>query len=213
MHVDVTSTGEAPNGKRLTPRGAATRARIVDTASDLIRRNGVGATRLDQVIAAAGVSKSQFYHHFDGKDPLVRAVIDLNGERVIRRERTTLGEVSTFEGLRGWADGLIKANALQHGAYGCALGSLASDVADHDEEARAALARLFEEWARLIEAALIRIRDAGELPPDANVSQLASGVLGALQGGYLLAQTARDVRPMADSLDLALRSLASSATA
>lgn len=211
--MDVTSTGEAPNGKRLTPRGAATRARIVDTASDLIRRHGVGATRLDQVIAAAAVSKSQFYHHFDGKDPLVRAVIDLNGERVIRRERTTLSEVSTLEGLRGWADGLIGANALQHGAYGCALGSLASDVADHDDEARAALARLFEEWARLIADALTRIRDAGGLHPDANVSQLASGILGALQGGYLIAQTARDVRPMADSLDLALRSLASSATA
>ena len=213
MHGDVTSTRDAPNGKRLTPRGAATRARIVDTASDLIRRNGVGATRLDQVIAAAGVSKSQLYHHFDGKDPLVRAVIDLNGERVIRRERTTLSEVSTLEGLRGWADGLIEANALQHGAYGCALGSLASDVADHDDEARAALARLFEEWARLIADALTRIRDAGGLHPDANVSQLASGILGALQGGYLIAQTARDVRPMADSLDLALRSLASSATA
>jgi hypothetical protein len=36
------------------------------------------------------------------------------------------------------------------------------------------------------------------------VEQLATGLMGALQGGYLLAQTARDVTPMGTSITMAL---------
>ena len=140
------TTADSPTGRRLTPRGAKTRAKIVATAADLMYIKGVGATTLDDVIAASAVSKSQLYHHFTGKDALVRAVIDHTGERIIERERNSLDHVSTIAGLRRWRDALVRNNALRHGAYGCALGSLASEVADHDEVARQALSDLFTAW-------------------------------------------------------------------
>jgi AcrR family transcriptional regulator len=198
------TTVDSPNGRRLTARGAKTRARIVTTAADLMYIRGVGNTTLDDVVAASGVSKSQLYHHFAGKDALVRAVIDLVGERVIERERDALGRVSTIAGLRRWRDALVQNNALRHGAYGCALGSLASEVSDHDDLARQALSRLFAEWEGLLATVLRRLRDSGALPPEAPIDQLATGLMGALQGGYMLAQTARDVTPMATSIDMAL---------
>ena len=95
-------------------------------------------------------------------------------------------------------------NALQHGAYGCALGSLATEVSDHDALARRALSQLFTEWQGLLAGVLRRMQDRGVLPPTASTDQLATGLMAALQGGYLLAQTARDVTPMATSIDMAL---------
>ncbi|WP_345764500.1 TetR/AcrR family transcriptional regulator [Diaminobutyricibacter sp. McL0608] len=190
--------------RRLTARGAKTRERIVTAAADLMYVGGVGATTLDDVVAASGVSKSQLYHHFTGKDAVVRAVIDLMGERVIERERDALGHVSTFAGLRRWRDALVQNNALRNGAYGCALGSFASEVADHDEIARRALSALFTEWQDLLSGVLRRLQDSGALPAEAPVEQLATGLMGALQGGYMLAQTAGDVAPMATSIDMAL---------
>jgi TetR/AcrR family transcriptional repressor of nem operon len=198
------TTADSPNGGRLTARGAKTRARIVTAAADLMYIQGVGATTLDDVIAASGVSKSQLYHHFAGKDALVRAVIDHMGKRVIERERDALGHVSTIAGLRRWRDALVQNNALRHGAYGCALGSLASEVSDHDDVARRALSELFIEWQGLLAGVLRRLQDGGVLPPEAPIDQLATGLMGALQGGYMLAQTARDVTPMATSIDMAL---------
>ncbi|MEU7888764.1 TetR/AcrR family transcriptional regulator [Microbispora bryophytorum] len=198
------TTADSHNGRRLTARGAKTRTRIVAAATDLMYVKGVRATTLDDVLAASGVSKSQLYHHFDGKDALVRAVIDNVGERVIERERDALGHVSTIRGLRRWRDALVQSNALRHGAYGCALGSLASEVSDHDALARQALSRLFTEWQGLLAGVLRRLQDSGALSPEASADQLATGLMAALQGGYMLAQTAHDVTPMATAIDMAL---------
>ena len=198
------TTADSPNGRRLTARGAKTRAKIVAAAANLMYIQGVGDTTLDNVIAASGVSKSQLYHHFDGKDALVRAVIDHMGELVLQRERDSLGHVSTIAGLRRWRDALVQNNALQHGAYGCALGTLASEVSDHDDLARQTLSQLFAEWQGLLAAVLRKLQEGGALSPDASIDQLATGLMGALQGGYMLAQTARDVTPMATSIDMAL---------
>lgn len=196
--------------KRLTARGAKTRERIVAAAADLMYVRGVGATTLDDVVTASGVSKSQLYRHFAGKDEVVRAVVDLMGERVIERERNSLSHVSTMAGLHRWRDALVQNNALRHGAYGCALGSFASEVADHDDVARRTLLALFAEWQGLLAGVLHRLQDNAVLAPEAPVEQLATGLMGALQGGYMLAQTARDVTPMATSIDMALTHIESS---
>jgi TetR/AcrR family transcriptional repressor of nem operon len=206
------TTSDSRNDRPLTARGAKTRARIVAAAADLMRIQGVGATTLDDVLAASGVSKSQLYHHFAGKDELVRAVIDHMGARVIERERDALGHVSTIPGLRRWRDALVQNNALRHGVYGCALGALASEVADHDDVARRALSQLFIEWQGLLAGVLRRLQDGGVLPPEAPIDQLATGLMGAVQGGYMLAQTARDVTPMATSIDMALAHIESLST-
>ncbi|WP_308492321.1 TetR/AcrR family transcriptional regulator [Microbacterium terrisoli] len=199
----ATSLEPSP-ARRITARGAKTRARIIAAATELMQVRGVAATTLDEVVAASGVSKSQLYHHFSGKEMLVRAVIEATGERVIGRERDALGRVSTIAGLRRWRDAIVQSNALRHGAYGCALGSLSNEVADHDDVARTMLEQLFTEWRDQLAGALRRIQDSGALPVDAPIDQLATGLLGAVQGGYMLAQTARDATPMGVSIDMAL---------
>lgn len=192
---------------RLTARGAKTRSRIIATAADLMRVRGVGGTTLDDVVVASNVSKSQLYWHFEDKQALVRAVIELVGDRKIAEERERLSKVMTFAGLRRWRDALIENNALQEGRYGCSLGSLANEVADQDSIARQKLHDLFAAWQELFKDLLRRFQEARLIPQEADVSQLATGLLAAVQGGYLLAQTSRDVTPMASAIDMALAHL------
>jgi TetR/AcrR family transcriptional regulator, transcriptional repressor for nem operon len=186
-----------------------TRDRIVHAAADLMYVKGVHTTTLDDVRAATGTSKSQLYRHFPDKDALVHAVIALRGQQVMERETQHLGRFSSFSGLVRWRNALIQASALQHGAYGCALGSMASELADQDEQARALLAGLFTTWEGLIAAGLRRMQLKGTLKPDADPDKLAVSLMASLQGGYLLANTAHDVRPMEVSLDSALEHLRS----
>jgi TetR/AcrR family transcriptional repressor of nem operon len=189
---------------RLTARGAATRARIVEAAAELMYVKGVNATTLDDVRAASGTSKSQLYNHFADKDALVRAVAELWAARVLAREEVHLSRLNSFNGLVRWRNALVQRNAAQNGAYGCVLGSMAAEVSDHDDEARETLAATFRRWEQLLADGLRRMQDSGKLRPDADADALATGLIAALQGGYLLAQTAGDVRPMEVALDMAL---------
>lgn len=200
----MTRAESAEQGPRLTPRGAATRRRIIEAAAELMYVRGVSSTTLDDVRAASGTSKSQLYNHFADKEQLVRAVVLLRSEEILEREHAALQRLRSFNGLVRWRDAIVQRNALKKGAYGCVIGSIAGEVSDQDEVARAALAETFEEWENLIEAGLRRMQDAGTLTADADARRLAIGLMAALQGGYLLAQTAHDVTPMEVALDMAL---------
>jgi TetR/AcrR family transcriptional regulator, transcriptional repressor for nem operon len=56
------------------PRGEA-RLRLLTAAMDLIRRQGFAATSVDDLCAAAGVTKGAFFHHFASKEALGVATV------------------------------------------------------------------------------------------------------------------------------------------
>jgi TetR/AcrR family transcriptional regulator, transcriptional repressor for nem operon len=172
----------------LTSRGVATRSRIVLAAAELMHVQGVAATTIDDVLAASATSKSQFYQHFDDKSELVYEVITMRAAMVQRC-------------------------ALRRGLWGCELGSLAAELSDTDDQARASLSEHFTEWRGLLGAALERMRDHGALVADVDVKSLATGLLAAVEGGYLLSQTGRDPRLMQSALNMAIGHVASFATA
>ncbi|MFJ9539768.1 TetR/AcrR family transcriptional regulator [Streptomyces sp. NPDC101225] len=200
------------NGARLTERGRATRERILRAAADMMHVRGVAVTTLDDVRAASGTSKSQLYRHYPDKEALVRDVVAMQAAELLERQQRHLQRLSSLRGLERWRDALVERNALHNGAYGCPLGSLASELADRDEDAREALALHFSAWESLLADGLLRMRDTGVLRQDADPEALATGLMAALQGGYLLAQTAKDVQPMRIALDMAITHVRAYAT-
>jgi len=59
------------------PRSAdATRRRILDAAYSQFYRKGFGRVGVDEIAAAAKVTKRTLYYHFESKDDLLAAVLD-----------------------------------------------------------------------------------------------------------------------------------------
>jgi len=188
----------------LTSRGAATKTRIIEAANQLMLEQGVASTTLADVRIASATSKSQLYQHFADKNALVREVIDFRAEALLVRQRHRLKKVDSLRGLELWRDELVERNALRDGAYGCPLGSMANEIADQDEDMRRTVAPYFDEWLELLIDAIDRLKARGVLQTDADSRALASGLLAALQGGYLLAKTARDVNLMRVAVTMAI---------
>jgi AcrR family transcriptional regulator len=190
-----------------TARGAATRARIVAAATDLVRAHGVANTTIDAVIEASQVSKSQIYHYFADKDDLVLAVIQRQAECVLGTHEELLRKLNSLAGLRRWRDAVVELTRKTHCAGGCPLGSLASELAE-TPRTRTALAENFAKWASYFETAFAKMQTRVGKKPGSDLKELSEAMLASLQGGLLLAQTMRSTRPLELALDMAIDHIA-----
>ncbi len=192
---------ETSDGPRLTPKGARTRARIVEEAAALIHERGVAATTLEDVKVAAEVSGSQLYHYFPDKDELVQAVIDYQADAIVNRNRNALASAN---GIEAWRKMVMSAAKRTQAKGGCALGSLVGQLAESDPEARALIAAGFDQWAGAIADGLRSLHADGKLPSGIDPDDLATTLLATLEGGLLLAQVQRSSRPFETAVDTLL---------
>lgn len=186
---------------RLTPKGERTRARIVEAAAALIHERGVAATTLEDVKVAAEVSGSQMYHYFPDKNDLVQAVIDYQADAIVNRNRRAL---SSANGVETWRNMVLTAAKRTKAKGGCALGSLAGQLAESDPEARALIAAGFDQWAAAIADGLRSLHANGKLPPGIDPDDLAVTLLATLEGALLLAQVHRSSRPIETAVNTLL---------
>ncbi|MFI6495429.1 TetR/AcrR family transcriptional regulator [Streptomyces sp. NPDC050564] len=207
----MTTTTAAPAPHKLTSKGQATRARILEQAAELIYTKGVHATNNEQLRRAAGVSGSQLNHYFPTKESLVLAVIAWQAERVLtfhRGERFACFD--NLDAFRAWAD--FYAGYERAYQEGCSLGSLASEIIKTDLDVHDELAAAFDRWRDIFRDGIERMQQLGRISADADPTQLANLLLAAFQGGTLLAQVARDIAPLKDALQAAVDHLQTFAT-
>jgi TetR/AcrR family transcriptional regulator, transcriptional repressor for nem operon len=195
-------TSSADSRPKRTPKGERTWARIVEVAARLVHERGVAGTTLDDVRKAAGVSGSQLSHYFAGKDELVQAVIDYQAGVIAGNQQQA--DLGSPDGLRLWRDMVIAEARATGGEGGCPLGSLAGQLAETDQRARALIAAGFEQWLAAISSGLRDLHEAGHLPAGTDPDDLAVTLLAALQGGLLLSQVQRDTRPLETAVDTIL---------
>jgi AcrR family transcriptional regulator len=191
-----------------TERGRRSRDRIVEAAAALVAERGAEGTGIDHVLAAAGASKSQLYHYFADKDDLIRAVIARRFEQVIAAQAPLLAKLDSWAAIRRWLDMWVDQTEAT-GHHGCPIGTLANELADRDDAARADLSACFGTWEAYLVDGLTHMKGRGDLAPSADPRQLATAVFASLQGGLLLAKTHKEVAPLRVALDAAYAHLRS----
>ena len=136
--------------EKLTPKGRATRERIVGAAAELMSRHGVAGTTIEDIQEAAAVSTSQMYHYFADKGDLVAAVIDFQTDQVLAVQRLGLERLECLDDLHRWRNIMVDVVRSLGCAGGCPIGSMANELAEIDPLARAQLARSFAQWENVI---------------------------------------------------------------
>jgi TetR/AcrR family transcriptional regulator, transcriptional repressor for nem operon len=193
-----------PNG--MEPENAMERSpskiRLLDCALHVFRAKGYAATTVDDVCAAAGVTKGSFFHHFKGKEDLAMEAIyywnDITGElfkqapyRRIDDPRERLLAYIDYRAL------LIKGEVPD---FTCLLGTLVQDVFETNPALREAcdagirshaldVAKMIEE-AKAVHA------------PDAEWDAKSLGLYtqAALQGAFVLAKAKNSMKPALDGV-------------
>jgi AcrR family transcriptional regulator len=167
---------------------ASARGRILVTAHDLFYRDGIRATGVDKVIAAAKVTKVTFYRHFPSKNDLIRAYLNFRhqlwmnwfvaallryqaGQSKLQQRREPLTPV--LNAVRDWLHapqfrGCAFINSVAE--LGGGLDDALSIAASHKQDMVAAIATLLPETnaatmaraaALAIDGAIVRAQTGG----------------------------------------------------
>ena len=172
------------------------RQAIVDAAARLFRRHGFDGVGIDDIMAAAGLTRGGFYNHFRSKAALFEQVVaHKHGFIDLMRRRDGRTRTTLRAQCQAIVDDYLEPAHLTEVGEGCTMAALLGDVARAGPAARrgfsAAVARLADEFARGL--------DAGKTQDDRALASLALCV-----GGLALARGLSD-RKLAAALLAACR--------
>src|ERR1700753_1402565 len=144
--------GAMATHSKLTPRGEATRSRIVESAAELVLAGGVGGTSLDDIRAGTATPKSQLFHYVPhGKRERVGAIASFQADRVLAAQEPWLSRLADWDDWQGWRDAVLAHYGSQP-HWGCPIGALANELNGKDPARAAEVAAHMERWRGLLEA-------------------------------------------------------------
>ena len=189
-------------------KGERTRTRILDVAYDSIVHKGFAATSIDELVEAAGITKSGFFYHFKDKNDLARQLL----ERFLAEDNQILDTLT--ERARSLADDPLQSFLIFLNLYaelmdempelhpGCLVATITyqeqlfdSQVKRMNADSVRALRRRFADWLEEI---------AERHPPVGiiDLAALADHVTVVVEGGIILSRALADRQLMGRHLRL-----------
>src|SRR3954468_19141556 len=171
------------------------RERMVFSAAQLIRRQGVTATGVREVVAHAEAPRGSVQHYFpEGKAQLVNEAVEWAGQYagsridrfLARMTRPTPSRLFAAMG-RQWTD---EDRAPGFGA-GCPLAAATVDCAETTASTREHVAAALDAWRGPVADALAELGVPARKAPS-----LATVMISALEGAIILARAEQDIRPL-----------------
>ncbi len=162
------------------------RERLLLAAIDVIRVRGYGATRVDDIAAAAGVTKGSFFHHFPTKEACAREAVVFWSEQSQANFGLSSHRGPTLPAARvlAYIDFRISLLDGQVAAYACYVGTVLQEVHDTHPQLAAESAATILEQAALLEDDL-----AAALGREhAEAHDLAIHIEATIQGALLIAK-------------------------
>ncbi|GAB1819492.1 TetR/AcrR family transcriptional regulator [Herbidospora sp. RD11066] len=188
--------------RALTPKGAATRQRIVEGAAKLIREHGPANVGLDDIRAATTTSKSQLFHYFpDGKADMLLAVAAHEAEQVLADQQPYLGDLTSWPQWEAWRDRVIARYAAQRRK--CPLTALTAQLGLANPAVGDIITRMYTSWQHQIAEGVRAVR------PDADPERVAAQIIGAIAGGATMLVATDDIRYLEIGLTEAIENLKS----
>ena len=169
----------------------------------MIRTRGYAATSVDELCAAAGVTKGAFFHHFKSKDALGVAAAEHWSE--------TTGELFANAPYHDHPDPLervlgyvaFRRSLLTGGIpdFTCLVGTMVQEVHETSPAIREACDRSISNHAKTLEADIEAAMAERGMKPGWTAASLALHMQAVMQGAFILAKAKGGAEVSAESVD------------
>jgi len=177
-----------------SPTAISHRERLLREGMRQLYERGFHGTSVDGILAASGVPKGSFYHHFGSKDAFVKQILARYMQFQLDRLEEWCGrdDLPTPAILSGYFREMADRFVESRHRRACLAGKLSTELAAGNEAFRAQLSDDFAVWKGLIRDLLLRGRQRGDVRDDQDVDMLADAVLAMVQGAFVVALASHD---------------------
>lgn len=185
------------------------RRKLLDAALSVVRTRGYSAATVDELCAAAGVTKGAFFHHFKSKEELGVAAAQYWSETTgaLFAEAPYHNHPDPFARILGYLE--FRKALLQGGVpeFTCLVGTMVQETYETAPAIRDACDRSISDHAATLESDIEAAMRDRALAPNWNAGSLALHTQAVLQGAFILAKAKGGPAVAADSIDHLIRYL------
>lgn len=184
-----------------------TKRRLLDAGLKMLLEHGYNDLGVQELLAATGIPKGSFYHHFRDKEDFALQVIDQYMQNVhaaldaclADAGRPPLGRVRRFFEL-------TQEHYRREGYMGCLLGGLGQELSGVSDVFRRKIDGCFSAIARRLAGCLEEARKRGDIPPDFDTRRMASVLVDCWEGAALHSRLRGSPAPLTAMLDFYFQS-------
>lgn len=179
-------------------RGADTRERILAATEPLILRQGFTGTSIDDILRATGLTKGAFFHHFNGKGDLARALVERyarNDYQLFERFAAEADQASadpldqTLHFLKLFEDFI---DGLPEPIAGCVFAAYTYESLQFEPSIHAFIAQSLRRWSALYEKRFEAVLARYHPSRPATARELADTIMAIIEGGFILSRSYND---------------------
>ena len=178
------------------------RTRLLAATIDLVRANGYAATRVEDVCAAAGVTKGSFFHHFPSKEELAIAAARQWDERAshLFALASYQREPESLDRLLGYLAFRKELLAGDIWEWSCYAGTTIQEVHETHPAIRDACAASIDHHLLFLRAMIDDVLREHRAP-GIDAESLSVHIQAVIQGAFIMAKARQDRQAAVDSLE------------
>lgn len=171
-----------------------TKQKLLAAAQNLMLAKGFTATTVDEVCESAGLTKGSFFHYFETKETLGKAVLDRYVSTMFQAIKTApfLKNDDPLQRIYGYVGFLIEMSRNPATQSGCLLGTFSQELSDAHPDIRKACAQHFVHWANVLRLDLESAKAKYARRKRWDPAALAEHIISVLEGSLILAKAKQD---------------------